>query len=168
MKFIILLLIGLLNLLKAHSQIKNNGFELSKDSLGNIKSWNFKNYSKYIVELDSNIKFSGSKSLHIKGTTDKKEDPFISFFQDIRLLAQSTKKLKISCYIKTSDVSGSSQIWCQVWDQNRKFTGVYNLEMQDITITGNTEWKLYQVIIPVNIDTYSLNLGGFLSGSGSV
>jgi erythromycin esterase-like protein len=74
-------------------------------------------------------------------------------------------RVHYSGYIKTEDVTeGYAGLW---WRVDGK-TGVLAFDnMQDRGVKGTTEWKRYEITLPVAADTTNINFGALMPGNGT-
>jgi erythromycin esterase-like protein len=75
------------------------------------------------------------------------------------------KRVRFSGYIKTEDVrSGFAGLWWRVDGAS----GVLAFDnMQDRGAVGNTDWKRYEIELPVAADARNINFGAILAGTGT-
>lgn len=150
-------------------QIKNNDFEFSRDTVATLpKDWSIKKIIGFDFGLDKEIKYSGANSFNIKSTQTIDSNKFIPFSQVVNFDVQNFKKIAITVYIKSKDITGNAGLWCQIWNKDDKQIGFQNLELQKTKIIGTTDWKKYSISLVVNSNCKKLLLGGYLQGTGSV
>lgn len=97
---------------------------------------------------------------------DKKIEGFGTLMQMISAEKYKGKRLKLSAYIKTQDV----EKWCGLWMRgdglNKELLAFDN--MGNRPIKGNTEWKIYEVILDIPESTHKIAFGTLLDGTGKV
>lgn len=79
--------------------------------------------------------------------------------------AASGKRIRYSGYIKTQ---GISRGWAGLWWRVDGKSGVLAFDnMQDRGATGTTDWKRYEIDLPVAADATNINFGAIHTGDGS-
>ena len=74
------------------------------------------------------------------------------------------KRIRYSGYIKTEGVTGVAGLWWRVDGSS----GVLAFDnMQDRGAKGTTDWKRYEIELPVAADAKNINFGALLIGGGS-
>jgi erythromycin esterase-like protein len=81
------------------------------------------------------------------------------------LSAAAGKKLRFSGFIKTENVEGAAGLWWRVDGPDRKMLAFNN--MQQLRISGTTDWKEYSFELPVAPEAQNINFGMLLSGGGT-
>lgn len=76
------------------------------------------------------------------------------------------KKLKLSGYIKTQDVTGWVGMWMRVDGQKKHSLSFDN--MGDRKIKGTTPWTKYEIILDVPKNSTTINYGVLLRETGTV
>lgn len=79
--------------------------------------------------------------------------------------AAAGKRVRYSGYIKTK---GITKGWAGLWWRVDGKSGVMAFDnMQDRGATGTTDWKRYEIDLPVAADVTNINFGAILTGDGS-
>jgi erythromycin esterase-like protein len=81
------------------------------------------------------------------------------------LSAAAGKKLRYSGFIKTENVEGAAGLWWRVDGTDHKTLAFNN--MQQLHISGTTDWKEYSFELPVAPEARNINFGMLLSGGGT-
>lgn len=76
------------------------------------------------------------------------------------------KKIKMTGYLKTENVSGWTGLWLLVDDADSQPLSFDN--MYDKGITGTTGWTKYEIILDVPVNASNLAYGALLNGSGQI
>ncbi len=77
------------------------------------------------------------------------------------------KRVKMTAYIKSDNVSGWAGMWLRVDSkETRKSLSFDN--MQDRPIKGDNDWTKCEIILDVPEESGTLNFGVLLSGTGKV
>lgn len=151
------------------AQLSNPGFEAVSDSNPSLPAhWKARILPKYAWELDSKNPHTGNNSLLISNHSSLDSTLFSSFSQICDLKAGSVKKICLTAFIKTEQVSKNAGLWCQLWDSTKKQVRFYSLQTQNQIIRGTTGWAKYSVTLFITPDIKHLLLGGFLKGTGKV
>jgi erythromycin esterase-like protein len=75
------------------------------------------------------------------------------------------KRIKFSGYIKTENVTGG---FAGLWWRVDGASGVLAFDnMQDRGVTGTTDWKRYEIELPVAADAKNINFGAIMPGRGT-
>jgi hypothetical protein len=156
LKFVSVLLvgIGLLSFVKPKNE----------EPPGWIKYVN-SNSADYLIGIDKTEAFEGEMSGYLTSDNGKKED-FGSLMQSCLAKDYAGKKVKMSAYIKTLDVSNWAGLWFRVDDSDGNVLSFEN--MQSMPIKGTTDWKKYEIVLDVPIKSAKLYYGVIVSGSGKV
>ena len=117
-----------------------------------VKGWFLagSNPSEYEIGVEQSAERNG-KVAFLKSKTSKVKKGFGT--------------IKLSGYIKSSDVNEWAGMWMRV-DDSRGSVSFDN--MQDRPIKGNTAWKKYEIILSVPENSKTINYGVLLRGSGHV
>lgn len=79
----------------------------------------------------------------------------------------SGKKVKMSGYIKTENVKEQTALWMRI-DSTENRGLKYFDNMRNRPINGTTDWAKYKITLDVPENSYTLNFGVLLVGSGKV
>ncbi|WP_298652113.1 S41 family peptidase [uncultured Proteiniphilum sp.] len=146
---------------KKESNSKYNlGFE---DVLnGQLQSWSIPAAPGYSVSLDSVNVQSGKYSILIQAAD--KSDNFQAI--SIALPNYAGRQITLSGYVKSENVTdGFAGLWMRI-DPQIAFD---NMEMSDRGIRGTTDWKRYEITLPMTpAKTERIVVGGLLSGKGKI
>lgn len=138
----------------------NFGFENLKN--GSLEGWsNFGNAENYTMALDSLHKKSGKYAASIQfneGNVDFKAFAF-TFPENY-----SGKKIKLSGYIKTENVSeGYAGLWMRI-DPDVAFDN-----MENRGVKGTTDWQKYEITLVMDPEkTDQIVIGALLAGKGKM
>ena len=148
------------------SQIDNFSFEKYDALISYPSSWAVKEVNNYAYSIDSAIYYEGTKALKLYTTFASDTNKYISFSQTISWNTKSAQKISITAYIKTDSLDGFAGLWCTRKDKKGNAIGYDNSLMQNIRVTGSTEWKMYSLIILADSNVHSLTFGGYLKNNG--
>jgi len=137
----------------------NLDFEIVQNGKPDV--WQIYPKKNYMVSLDSATVKSGKYSLSIEFTGDSVS--FKSILMNLPDIYEG-KSITLSGYIKTENVTdGWAGLWMQI-DPRIAFDN-----MQNRGITGTTDWKKYEITLPMNpAKTKDIVLGGMLVGKGKM
>lgn len=159
MKSSVLIFSFLFTALILHAQHpKNLDFEILQN--GKAKGWNTTSAEGYHVVFDKNIKQHGDVSASIESIGESSGYKALSYKIPANF---GGKKIKISGYIKTENVSGG---WAGLWmriDPNIAFDN-----MKSRGVTGTNDWKKYTIELDLSPLTETIFVGGMLVGSGKM
>jgi len=119
----------------------------------------------YEMGVDTKVYKEGSKSAFIQSTS-KEINGFGTLMQSCLAEGHLGKKIKMSGYIKSEDVSGWAGFWFRVDGESGEVLSFDNME--DRSIEGTTDWKKYEIILKVPEGSSTLNYGALLSGTGKI
>ena len=94
-------------------------------------------------------------------------DQFGTLMQSCNVSEYIGKKIKMSGFIKSENVIDWSGMWLRI-DSSDNPTSKYFDNMRNRPIKGNTDWTKYEIILDVPENSYSMNFGVLLAGSGKV
>ncbi len=137
---------------------KNYDFEILED--GFAKSWNIFGNGNHLVTVDTETAYHGSNAVLIDSDTSKSGFKAIGF--DIPSDFDG-KMMKVTAYIKTEDVAEHAGLWMRI-DPSVGFDNMSNRP-----IKGTTDWKKYEVKLPLKpSQAKKIMVGGLLVGTGKM
>jgi hypothetical protein len=142
------------------------GFNSCKQNLSN--EW-FKVGSKpesYKVDLENSNVYNGEKSALIE-SIESEINGFGTIMQSCSTSEYLGKKIKMSGFIKTENVSNWSGMWLRI-DSKKSQSRKYFDNMRDRQIKGTTNWTKYEIIMNVPTNSNDMNFGVLLNGTGKV
>jgi len=139
------------------------------------KGWYFHDShpGSYQFELSADRSPSSKRSASIRSLKVAKKG-FAYLAQTISPYAYSGKRVKLSGYMKTKDVKGWAGLWMRLKgfddecteDEEERTLGYDNME--ELPVVGDTNWKKYEIVLDVPVESNSLVFGGMLNGEGTV
>ncbi|MCF6271535.1 MAG: hypothetical protein L3J41_17640 [Melioribacteraceae bacterium] len=123
------------------------------------------NPSEYEMGIDNSTFQNGQSCVYIK-SKNPKENEFGTLMQMIGAENYLGERLKLSGYIKSEDVKGWSGFWMRIDGYNNQQLGFDN--MRGRAIKGTTEWKKYEIVLDIPLNSKSINYGLLLGGEGKV
>jgi len=133
-----------------------------------LKGW-FKagDYPKsYKIGLDNSIFQNGEKSAFIE-STESDINGFGTLMQTCSAKEYLGKKVKMSGFIKTENISNWVGMWLRI-DPINSISSKYFDNMGNRPIVGTTNWTKYEIILDIPTNSNSMNFGVLISGTGKV
>jgi TonB family protein len=119
----------------------------------------------YQVQLDKQIFHSGKQSLRMKYTAPPDAGNFGVATGSFPVKDAAGKRVRFSGYIKTE---GVTQGYAGLWWRVDGISGVLAFDnMHDRGVTGTTEWKRYEIELPVAADATNINFGALFPANGT-
>ena len=119
----------------------------------------------YEMRIDKGTGQDGKNSATIKSKEDDIQG-FGTLMQTSSPEKYLGKKIKMTGYLKTENVSGWTGLWLLVDDADSQPLSFDN--MYDKGITGTTGWTKYEIILDVPVNASNLVYGALLAGSGQI
>ncbi|MES1264710.1 MAG: hypothetical protein ABUU24_03545 [Variovorax sp.] len=104
-----------------------------------------------------------TKSAFIKSKPGIKDEGFGTLMQMFAADEYRGGRWKLSARMRTEDAK-KVQLWMRVDGPDRKMNAFYN--MDDRPVTGDTEWKTYEIVLDVAPDSVAVAFGFFIFGNG--
>jgi transcriptional regulator with XRE-family HTH domain len=124
------------------------------------------NPKSYKIGLDKSIYMTGSSSAFLE-SIDKDIKGFGTLMQSCFADDYLGKRVKMTAYIKSNDVSEQAGMWLRVDSKEQgKVLGFDN--MQDRPIIGSKDWTKYEIILDVPEESASISFGVLLRGTGKI
>jgi len=120
----------------------------------------------YKVGLDKSVYKTGGSSAFLE-SVDKTIEGFGTLMQTCLADEYLDKRVKMTAFIKSKDVSDWAGMWFRV-DSKRTGQSLSFDNMQNRPIKGSTDWTKYEIILDVPEESATLNFGILLSGTGKV
>ena len=122
--------------------------------------------NSYNVGLDKSTFKTGGSSAFIE-SIDKKIEGFGTLMQTCSAQGYLGKRIKMTAYIKSENVSDWAGMWLRVDSKlTRKSLSFDN--MQNRPIKGNNDWTKCEIILDVPEESGTMSFGVLLSGTGKV
>lgn len=122
--------------------------------------------SSYVVSFDNSIFQNGEKSSYIESIKPK-INGFGTLMQTCSAEEYLGKKVKMSGFIKTENLSDRVGLWLRI-DPINSNSSKYFDNMGNRPIKGATNWTKYEIILDVPTNSYSMNFGVLIGGTGKV
>jgi hypothetical protein len=122
--------------------------------------------NSYIISFDSSIFQNGKKSAYIE-SIESEIDGFGTLMQTCSAKKYLGKKVKMSGFIKTENISDWVGMWLRI-DPIKSPSSEYFDNMRDRQIKGTTKWTKYEIVLDIPINSNSMNFGVLIYGTGKV
>lgn len=121
------------------------------------------NYEMVIVKKGGQ---DGKNAATIKSISPTAND-FGTLMQGFDAEKYLGKQIKMTGYLKSDSVFGWAGFWLRVDGQAEGEPLSFD-NMQDRAIVGTTEWKKYEILLPVPNDASRIAFGALIAGSGQI
>jgi len=119
----------------------------------------------YDMGSDPSAAHTGKAGGYLKSKADKTTG-FGTLMQMCKAEGFHGKRVRMSGWIKSADVTDWAGMWMRVDGPEKKMTAFDN--MQKRAIKGTTDWTRYQIVLDVAPDAQDIAFGVLLSGGGQV
>jgi hypothetical protein len=120
--------------------------------------------AEYEFDVDTSAA-DGSKSAFIKAKSTASATGFGTLMQMIAADDYRGGRWKLTARMRTDNAAGAN-MWMRVDGPDRKPQAFDN--MGNRPVTGDSEWKVYEIVLDVPADASGIAFGFFLSGAGQV
>ncbi|MGE5412395.1 MAG: hypothetical protein ACM3MI_15655 [Clostridiales bacterium] len=144
------------------------GFELNPE--GTIpKGWYKAGTSSesYEMGMEKGTGNDGSNAAYIKSIKSDIKG-FGVLFQAFSAEKYLGKRVRLSGYMKSKDVENSAGFWMRIEDKEDRSHPLGFDNMNNRPIKGNTDWRIYQVVLDVPENSSEIAFGGLLTGTGQI
>ncbi len=124
------------------------------------------NPDRYQIGIDIGAGINGSNAATIRSEGTRTRG-FGTLVQNLVPGNYAGKRLKMSGYIKTSEVSGWGGFWLRIDGQKSSDPYVFD-NMSNRKIKGNTDWVKCEIIVDVPKKATNIAYGALLSGDGQL
>ncbi|VAW43186.1 hypothetical protein MNBD_CHLOROFLEXI01-1975 [hydrothermal vent metagenome] len=147
------------------SALANSDFESPVADADNVVSWQIRGSqpSDYNIDLDANTAYAGSSSGTIASATAE-ANAFGILLQNIDSEPYQGKRIRLSAYLKTENVSGEATLFMHMQGQRQPISD----DMSDRPLTGTNEWQAYEIILDTDKNTRNIFVGVKLLGQGQL
>ncbi|WP_062047362.1 helix-turn-helix domain-containing protein [Bacillus sp. JCM 19034] len=148
------------------SDVIKNKEETTMDS--KVKGWflSGSNPFNYEMGIDHEVVHQGKASGYLKSKTVLDSTEFATMMQAFKANQFVGKRIRLSCFIRTEDVSTYAGMWMRVDDTMDDVLQFDN--MSNRPIKGTTNWNHYSIILDVPAQSAVISFGIILSGQGTV
>ena len=125
--------------------------------------------NSYIMETDINMQRNNHKVNTIKAKEEAIEG-FGTYMSTMKVGEYGGKRVRMSGYMKSSNVNDWAGFWMRIDGSDRKETGgsLAFDNMQNRAVKGSTDWKKYEIVLDVPTVAYEIAFGALISGSGQI
>lgn len=122
--------------------------------------------NSYKIGIDKSVYKTGNSSAFLE-STDKNISGFGTLMQTCLADEYVGKRIKMTAYIKSENVSDWAGMWLRIDSKERRESLGFD-NMQDRPIKGSKDWTKCEIILDVPAESSTLNYGVLLSGTGKV
>jgi hypothetical protein len=146
----------------------NLDFEAGAGSAGVPSGWGGGSDSDYERAVDSHVAHGGRFSGRLRATRkDLQEDSFATFTQGLVPEAWRGKRVRLSGWLRSEDVSsGWGGLWVRVDGAGSRTLAFDNMYRRGVH--GTTEWRAYAVVLDVPDEATGIAFGALLAGGGTL
>ena len=126
--------------------------------------------TEYAMGIDKGAGQDGKNAATIKSIKTKTKD-FGTMFQNCLPEKFLGKRVRLSAFIKTKDVSDWAGLWFRIDGETTKdCLGFDNMKdgKKDRSIKGTTDWTKYEIVLDVPLKSTNLAYGALLVGTGQL
>ncbi len=138
--------------------------------LGPIDDWRVmgSQNSSYEFGIDKSVAQEGKASASIRSIKDT-INGFGAFMQSIEPDKYYSRRVRMTGYLKTENVSGYASLWLRV-DSDTTTVAFDNMHIgaSDRSIKGTTDWKRYAIVLDVPTNSTLISYGALLNGTGQI
>jgi len=124
------------------------------------------NPDRYEIGIDKGAGIEGSNAATIRSESGKVKG-FGTLVQNLKPGNFAGKRLKMSGFIKTSEVNGWGGFWLRIDSEVPGAPYVFD-NMANRKIKGNTDWVKCEIIVDVPKQASNIAYGALLSGGGQL
>ncbi|HNY46921.1 MAG TPA: hypothetical protein PKN64_08185 [Casimicrobium sp.] len=108
----------------------------------------------------------GKRVLVVRSRSVAEDTGFGTIMQQFAADEFKGKSVRFTAKVRSQGVGRTAGLWVRVDDVEHKVIAFDN--MNDRAITGTTDWKNYQVVLPVKDTAATISFGILLAGKGEV
>jgi hypothetical protein len=124
------------------------------------------NPDKYEIGIDKGAGIDGTNAATIKSESERVKG-FGTLVQNLKPGSYAGKRLRMSGFIKTSEVNGWGGFWLRIDSENPGDPFVFD-NMANRKIKGNTDWMPCEIVVDVPKNATNIAYGALLSGGGQL
>ncbi len=118
----------------------------------------------YEFSPDHQIKHGGASGAHIKSISARSSAGVLR--QTIKSDHYRGKRVRFSGYVRGEVSEGWAGLWMRIDGEQGQRLGLDN--MQNRPIKGTTDWRKYEIVLEVPVNSIALTFGVVLAGKGEV
>lgn len=120
----------------------------------------------YEMKVVADPNTSGQQAIQVKSLPAKNGNGFGTFMQQFAANEYRGKSVRFSAKVRSNSVNDWAGLWMRVDDASGKVIAFDNMESR--AIRGSTDWRAYEVVLPVADDAKLISFGILLAGAGEV
>jgi hypothetical protein len=121
--------------------------------------------AEYDSGLDKSVRHSGAASAFLASRVTSSSG-FGTVMQMFKADAYRGKRLKMTAFVKSENVSGWAGLWLRL-DAAGGMTMTLD-NMQNRAVKGTTDWKRYDIVVDVPAEAAAIYFGALLDGLGKI
>jgi hypothetical protein len=125
------------------------------------------NPDSYDMGIDKGAGQNGKNAATIKSLSNKRKK-WGTLMQNSLPTKYLGKKIKMSGFMKSANVSDWAGFWLRVDGSENKWNSLSFDNMYDRAIKGTTDWKKYEIVLNVPNTTTNIAFGALLNGPGQI
>ena len=122
---------------------------------------------KYEMGIDKGTGQDGKNAATIQSKEQKIKNGFGTLMQNCSPEKYLGKRVRMTGYIKSKDVTESSGFWFRVDSKNSKEPTAFD-NMNSRPVKGTTDWKKYEIVLDVAEDASNIAYGALVIGTGQI
>lgn len=122
--------------------------------------------AKYEMGLDESVSNSGEGSAYIESKSNRITG-FGTMMQTCMATEYIGERIKLTGHIKSENVDNWAGMWLRI-DPEKGYDDLGFDNMQDRSIDGTMDWTKCEIVLDVPEESWTLNYGVLLSGTGKV
>lgn len=121
----------------------------------------------YEASVDTSNPHSGTKCAYVRTTSKaKKGCQWTTLMQQMAPEDYLSKRIQMTCWVKTKDVTGYVQPWMRVDGKSDDILSFDN--MCNRYLKGTTDWTEYSIVLDVPAESTNIAFGIILGGAGEL
>lgn len=122
--------------------------------------------NSYYMGIEKGAGLDGKNAATIK-SIEEKITGFGTLMQCFVAEKYLGKRIRLSGFVKTKDVTGKACFWLRVQQANSQQSLSFD-NMNNRPITGTSEWKKYEIILDVPANASKISYGALVKGTGQI
>lgn len=120
----------------------------------------------YDMSIEKGAGMDGKNAATIR-SVDKIIDGYGTLMQSSSSDKFKGKRIRLSGYIKTAEVTEKAGFWLRVSQPNSQSFLAFD-NMMDRPVSGTTDWKKYEIVLDVSDKSSKISYGALLRGTGQL
>jgi hypothetical protein len=121
----------------------------------------------YEIGVEKSIGPNNSNAAYIKSIKSEIKG-FGTLMQAFPAEKYLGKRIQLSGYMKSKDAAVSAGFWMRIDAKEDQKLQLGFDNMQNRAVKGNTDWKLYEVVLDIPANSGLINIGALIVGTGEI